>query len=78
MFLNAAHTLERFSDVNFMPKIAVRKGFEQSEADGSADALTRTERVSREILENYVRSELPSETLGELTKFVEKRRFEIS
>ena len=61
-----------------MPKIAVRKDFEQWEADGSAHALTRAERVSREIPENYVRSELPSETLGELTKFVEKRRFEIS
>lgn len=78
MFLNAAHTLERFRDVHFMPKIAVRKGFEQWEADGSTDALTRAERVSREILESYVRSELPPETLGELTKFVEKRRLEIS
>ena len=61
-----------------MPEIDVRKGFEQWEADGSADALTRAERVSREILENYERPERPSETLGELTEFVEKRRLEIS
>ena len=61
-----------------MPKIAVRKDFEQWEADGSAHALTRAERVSREILENYLGPERPSETLGELTEFVEKRRLEIS
>lgn len=78
IFLSTAHTLERFRNVHFLPEIAIRRGFEQWEADGSIDILTRAEDRCRQVLESYVAPEFSSDIIGQLDNFVEKRTSELS
>ena len=72
-FLDAAHTLQRYRDAFFMPAIGIRSGFEQWEAAGGVDALTRANRRCRELLATYEPPSLADGIRDRLHDYVDAR-----
>ncbi|MFQ5409205.1 MAG: trimethylamine methyltransferase family protein [Anaerolineales bacterium] len=77
MFLDVAHTLERFREVHFRPQIAIRQPFEQWQAAGAIDATARARAHCRILLANYMEPPMDSAAANRLENFVDARRREI-
>ncbi len=76
-FLGAAHTMERFRTCFYRPFLTNSDNYERWKRLGARDSRARAEEIWKKKLEEYVKPEMDSALLEELTDFVGKRKSEL-
>ena len=76
-YLGHPHTLEKFQEAFFMPKLFDNNSIEQWVADGSKDATTRALEAARATLEAYEEPKLEAATDDALRDYIARREREI-
>lgn len=76
-FLGAAHTMERFRTCFYRPFLTNSDNYERWTRLGARDTRARAEEIWKKKLEEYVKPEMDSAILEELTDFVGKRKSEL-
>ncbi len=76
-FLGAAHTMERFRTCFYRPFLTNSDNYERWKRLGARDTRARAEEIWKKKLEEYVKPEMDSALLEELTDFVGKRKSEL-
>ncbi len=76
-YLGHPHTLERFQEAFFMPKLFDNATFEQWEAGGAEEVTARALKMAREMLDAYEEPELEPSVDEALLDFIARREREI-
>lgn len=76
-YLGHAHTLAKFQDAFFMPKLFDNNSYEQWVADGSKDLTTRALAEARSMLDAYEEPKLDESVDEALRDYIDRREREI-
>ncbi len=76
-YLGHPHTLQRFQDAFFMPKLFDNSTFEQWYANGAVEVTERALKVAREMLKAYEEPKLEASVNEALLDFIARREREI-
>ncbi len=77
-FLDAPHTMRHYRQAHFLPRISLRRPYEQWQAEGAKDAARRANERCREMLAGYVQPAIEPGLADKLYDFVERRRLELN
>src|SRR6476646_3933281 len=76
-FLGAVHTLERFRECVYRPRVSSTENYERWNRNGGNDTAARATEVWRKTIEEYEQPPMDEELVAELKAFVDRRRTEL-
>ena len=76
-FLGHPHTLKKFQEAYFMPKLFDNNTIEQWQAEGSHEINARAISYAKELLDDYEKPKLEESKNEELLEYIQKREREI-